>query len=92
MTADDAPWSDGNTLAGPLGEAIGTDPTVAELTCAACGTARPLAAMRVYGRVPGLIARCPACENIVMRVVRTSSRVLLDLRGSLTLSLPAPPA
>lgn len=88
--ADDAPWVDGNALAGPLGEIIGTDFTVAEITCAGCRTTRPLAAMRVFNRAPGLVARCPACENVVMRVVRSTRHVRLDLRGSLVLSLPAP--
>lgn len=89
---DDAPWVDGNALAGPLGEILGTDLTVAELTCAGCGTTRPLAAMRVFDRAPGLVARCPDCEGVVMRVVRTTDRGLVDLRGSLVLSLPAPAA
>jgi hypothetical protein len=90
--ADDAPWVDGNALAGPLGEIMGTDLTVAELTCAGCRTTRPLAAMRVFDRAPGLVARCPGCEDVVMRVVRTAGRVLVDLRGSLVLSLPVPTA
>jgi hypothetical protein len=88
--ADDAPWVDGNALAGPLGEIMGADLTVAELTCAGCRTTRPLAAMRVFDRAPGLVARCPGCGDVVMRVVRTADRVLVDLRGSLVLSLPAP--
>lgn len=85
---DDTPWVDGNALAGPLGEIMGADLTVAELTCASCRTTRPLAAMRVYDRSPGLVARCPNCQNVVMRMVRTTSHVLVDLRGSLVLSLP----
>lgn len=40
--ADDAPWADGDALAGPLGEIMGTDLTVAEPTCAGCRTTRPL--------------------------------------------------
>ena len=90
--ADDAAWVDGNALAGPLGEIMGTDLTVAELTCAGCRTSRPLAAMRVFDRAPGLVARCPGCENVVMRVVRTTGRVRIDLRGSLVLSVPVPTA
>ncbi|TDC38886.1 hypothetical protein E1211_05825 [Micromonospora sp. 15K316] len=92
LEADEAPWVDGNALAGPLGEILGTDLTVAELTCAGCRTTRPLAAMRVFDRAPGLVARCPGCEDVVMRVVRTASRVLVDLRGALVLSLPVPTA
>jgi hypothetical protein len=89
---DDTPWVDGNALAGPLGEIMGADLTIAELTCAGCRTTRPLAAMRVFDRAPGLVARCPGCEDVVMRVVRTAGRVLVDLRGSLVLSLPVPTA
>ena len=84
-----ATWVDGNALAGPLSEIIGTDLTVAELTCAGCRTTRPLAMMHVFDRAPGLVARCPGCDAVVMRVVRTADRVLIDLRGSLVLSLPA---
>lgn len=86
--ADDASWVDGNALAGPLGEVMGADLTVAELTCAGCRETRPLAAMRVFDRAPGLVARCPRCEGVVMRMVRASGRVLVDLRGSVFLSLP----
>lgn len=85
----DTPWLDGNALAGPLREVFGTDLTVAELTCVSCRTTRPLAMMHVFDRAPGLVARCPACDDVVMRVVRTADRVLIDLRGSLVLSLPA---
>lgn len=60
------------------------------LTCAGCRTTRPLAAMRVFDRAPGLVARCPGCEDVVMRVVRTAGRFLVDLHGSLALSLPVP--
>lgn len=86
---DSTPWVDGNALAGPLGEILGMDPTVAELTCAGCRTARPLAAMRVFDHAPGLVARCPGCGDVVLRLVRTTNRVLVDLRGSLAMSLPA---
>ncbi|MEH0932306.1 DUF6510 family protein [Micromonospora sp. CPCC 205558] len=90
--ADDPSWVDGNALAGPLGELMGTDVTVAELTCAGCRTTRPLAAMRVFDRAPGLVARCPGCEDVVMRLVRTAERALVDLRGSLVVSFPLPNA
>ncbi|MEU4532875.1 DUF6510 family protein [Micromonospora ureilytica] len=88
--ADDPPWLDGNALAGPLGEIMGTDLTVAELTCAGCRMTRPLAAMRLFDRAPGLVARCPDCEDVVMRLVRTADRALIDLRGSLVVSIPVP--
>ncbi|MEU8162024.1 DUF6510 family protein [Micromonospora parva] len=88
--ADDPHWVDGNALAGPLGEIMGADLTVADLTCAGCLMTRPLAAMRVFDRAPGLVARCPGCGDVVMRLVRTTARALVDLRGSLVVSLPLP--
>ncbi|MEU7845922.1 DUF6510 family protein [Micromonospora parva] len=92
VEADDPRWVDGNALAGPLDEIMGTDLTVAELTCVGCRTTRPLAAMRVFDRAPGLVARCPGCGDVVMRLVRTAERALVDLRGSLVVSLPPPRA
>jgi hypothetical protein len=84
-----APWVDGNALAGPLGEIIGTDLTSAELTCVGCRTTNPLAKMHVFDRAPGIVARCPNCAGVVMRIVHTPDRVRIDLRGALVLSLVA---
>ncbi|MPY94586.1 MAG: hypothetical protein GEV08_16455 [Acidimicrobiia bacterium] len=71
---------------------MGTDLTVADLTCAGCRTTRRLAAMHVFDRAPGIVARCPGRDDVVMHMMRTAERVLVDLRGSLVLSLPAPTA
>ena len=41
------------------------------------------ATMRVFDRAPGLVARCPDCDDVVMRMVRTADRVLIDSAGGM---------
>ncbi|HET6533122.1 MAG TPA: DUF6510 family protein, partial [Actinoplanes sp.] len=43
-----------------------------------------------WGPAPGLVGRCPGCEDVVLRVVRTPDRMVLDLRGTVRLELPLP--
>jgi len=74
-------YVDGNELAGVLGEVFAVDLTAARGTCAGCGSVRPIAEARVYDHAPGLVARCPGCDAVLLRVVRTAERVFLDLRG-----------
>jgi hypothetical protein len=81
---------DGNELAGPLAELFTVDVTVATGRCAACGRAGPVAEMRVYRHAPGLVARCPGCEEVLLRLVRAPDRAFLDLRGLVMLEVPLP--
>lgn len=81
---------DGNALAGDLREIFAADVTVAIVTCAGCGHAGAVATLRLWGPAPGQVARCPACDDVVLRVVRAPDRVFLDLRGALRLELPMP--
>jgi Family of unknown function (DUF6510) len=83
-------YLDGNALAGPLGELFAVDVTTAIGTCAGCGAAGPVASLHVYGPEPGLVARCPSCEEVVMRLVRTPGAAWLDLRGAISLRIPMP--
>src|SRR4029077_11299060 len=55
---------DGNAIAGTLHAAFGDDMTTARSTCATCGNAHELAALRVYLRAPGAVARCPSCDAV----------------------------
>jgi hypothetical protein len=83
-------YVDGNMLAGPLGEIFAVDLTAAAERCANCGLTRPLAALHVYSHAPGLVGRCPSCEQVVMRLVRTPGQAWLDLRGAVFLRVPLP--
>ena len=78
---------DGNAAGGLLGEIFAAEMTAAEGRCAACGAVGPVGELRVYARGPGLVARCPVCDSVVLRVVRAGGRVWLDLRGARFLEL-----
>ena len=81
---------DGNALAGPLGEIFAVDVTVATSRCASCGKTDPVAALHVYTKAPGFVARCPGCDAVVMRLVRTPDGAFLDMRGCVGLRIPLP--
>ncbi|WP_329101644.1 DUF6510 family protein [Micromonospora sp. NBC_01699] len=83
-------YIDGNMLAGPLREIFAVDLSAASEQCATCGSTRPFAALRVYSHAPGLVARCPDCEEVVLRLVRTPTSGWLDLRGAVFLRVPLP--
>ena len=88
--SDGNTYLDGNMLAGPLREVFATDVTAATGRCASCGLTGPFAALRVYPRAPGLVARCPGCAEVMLRLVRTPDSAYLDLRGTTYLRVPMP--
>lgn len=84
-------YEDGNALAGPLGEVLAFDITTAVEQCASCGRTGTVATLRVYNRAPGLVARCPGCDEVVLRYVRGPTDAWLDVRGAVSLKIPLPP-
>jgi Family of unknown function (DUF6510) len=82
---------DGNVLAGALRELFTVDITTATGQCVSCGTAGAMGEARVYADAPGMVARCPACDEVVLRLVRAPGRAWLDMSGLsyLELQLPA---
>jgi hypothetical protein len=85
---------DGNVLGGELGELFTMDVTAAVARCASCGMTGMIAQTMVYANAPGMVARCPSCDAIMLRLVRGPGRAWLDLRGtaSLQITMPAEPA
>jgi len=83
-----APY-DGNASAGDLADVFSFDVTVARTTCAACGDTRPLAELHAYLRSAGTVLRCASCENVQVRVVRSTAEVWIDLTGVRVMQLPA---
>ena len=81
---------DGNTLAGPLSEVFAVELTTAAGRCRSCGTTSQVATLRVYGPAPGFVGRCPHCEDVLLRLVRTPDAVWLDFSGvsALRISMP----
>jgi hypothetical protein len=79
---------DGNALGGLMLELFGVEMTIATGVCGSCGRAGELATLHVYVRAPGTVVRCPACEAVLMRIVRGPGRTWLDLSGLRTLEIP----
>jgi hypothetical protein len=73
---------DGNALAGPLSQVFTAEVTTAVARCRACGRSSVVAELAVYGPEPGLVARCPGCAEVMLRVVTTPYAVWLDLGGA----------
>jgi hypothetical protein len=83
-------WTDGNTLGGPLSEVLGVDVTAAVGRCTGCGSTGPLAEGRLFGHSPGLVLRCPRCDQVLLRLARAPGRAWLDLRGLEYIELTSP--
>jgi Family of unknown function (DUF6510) len=83
-------YSDTDALAGPLQDLFGVELTTAIGRCTNCGRTAPMAEVRVYDHAPGVIARCPTCDQALVRLVRGPGRAWLDLRGLTYLQLPTP--
>jgi hypothetical protein len=79
---------DGNAIGGLLLEVFGIEVTASFATCASCGTRGELARVIVYARAAGIVARCPACDAVLLTVVEGSGRRWVSLRGLRTLELP----
>lgn len=79
MNSDD--YLDGNSAAGELSRIFAIDVTAVEGQCAACGAIRRFAEAHVYMQGPGLVARCAACEHVLLRLVNAPDHVWLDMRG-----------
>jgi hypothetical protein len=84
--------SDGNALAGPVGELFRVEVSTAIGCCAGCGRTGPMAQVGVFDHAPGVVARCPTCDQVLLRLVRGPGRAWLDLRGLSYLQLPVPDA
>ena len=83
---------DGNAAAGGLTDVFAPDMTVAITTCAGCGDAHPVGALRAYVQAPGLVLRCASCQAVQIRVVRATGRAWLDFRGIGVLQVELGPA
>jgi Family of unknown function (DUF6510) len=83
-------WVDGNELAGPLRSVFAVDVTTARGVCVGCGQMRVVAEARVYTQAPGLVARCPGCDGVLLRVVSGPGRIWLDVRGLTCLEVAVP--
>lgn len=73
---------DGNAAAGVLASAFGLEMTTVPGACAHCHTVSVVAQLRAYTRAPGVVLRCPACSEVVLRIVQTPTAILIDASGA----------
>ena len=74
-------YLDGNVAGGELSRIFNVDLTAAEGQCANCGAKRHFAEAHLYVDCPGLVARCAVCDHVLLRLVNTGKRAMLDVRG-----------
>ena len=91
MEAETALMLDGNAVAGELQVIFGIEMTANHAECANCGTVSFMGGLLAFTHAPGLVLRCPSCEAVMLRLVRTPHGTYLDARGSayMRLALPA---
>ena len=80
-------YLDGNAAAGELSKIFAMDVTSAVGQCAHCGATERFAEAHLYMQGPGIVARCAACENVLLRYANVRQRVFLDVRGMTYLRL-----
>ena len=56
--------------------------TTVPAQCAACGNVSEMGGTLAFTQAPGVVLRCPACEEVMVRIVQTPDAVLLDMRGA----------
>ncbi len=78
---------DGNAVAGMLQDIFGLEMTASPTECAHCGNVGDVGTLLAFTQGPGAVLRCPACENVMLRIVETPDAVYLDVRGAVYLRL-----
>lgn len=78
---------DGNAAAGILSEIFTLEMTASWIECANCGREGEMGTLLAFMQAPGVVLRCPACENIIIRIVESPTAIYLDLRGAVYISL-----
>lgn len=73
---------DANATAGLLHEIFGAEMTAEPTECAHCGNEGEMGELLAFTHGPGIVLRCSACENVVIRIVKTPQAIYLDARGA----------
>lgn len=78
---------DANAVAGIMHEIFGGDMTASPTECAHCGREEEVGTLLAFTHGPGIVLRCPTCENIVVRITQTPDAFYIDARGAVYLRL-----
>ena len=83
----DAMRVDGNAAAGILSELFTPDLTSARARCAGCNATQAIGALLVYAHGMGMVARCPSCEGVILRVVKTATHLWFEATGATSIAV-----
>jgi Family of unknown function (DUF6510) len=78
---------DGNAVAGLLREVFALEMTATPAKCAHCGAQGEMGRLLAFTQAPGVVLRCPGCEEVIVRIVATAEALYLDARGAAYLRL-----
>ena len=78
---------DGNAAGGILDEVFSAEMTASPTECAACGREGEIGSLLAFTQAPGLVLRCPSCESVMVRIVRSTRSIYLDARGAVYLQI-----
>ena len=73
---------DGNAVSGMLYQMLGIEMTETAMECANCGNVAALGAQRAFTQAPGIVLRCVACGEVLLRVVQTPRGTRFEARGT----------
>jgi hypothetical protein len=79
--ADGDTHTDGNGIAGLLGEILAVEATTLHRRCQACGDEQPLGAHRAYHGA-GVVLRCPSCGIVAVRIGVLGERRAIEWHGT----------
>jgi hypothetical protein len=82
----DALMLDGNAVAGLLQEVFAVEMTTAIGTCNACRATDAVGATHVF-RGAGIVIRCPHCDNALVTIVKSDTRLWIGFPGVRTLEI-----
>ena len=78
---------DANAVAGLLKDVFGGEMTAEPTECAHCGKQAEMGTLLTFMQGPGVVLRCPACGQVVLRIIQTPGAIYLDARGAVYLKL-----
>ncbi len=78
---------DGNAVAGTLREIFGLEMTASPTRCAHCGNEGQVGMLWAFVQSMGTVLRCPACGDVILRIVETPHAIYLDAQGTTYLRL-----
>jgi hypothetical protein len=82
-----ARWLDGNAVAGLLDTVFETEMTEAQRRCGSCDTLAAVGAHRAFLGA-GVVLRCPACNDLALRVAVLPDRHVVRLTGTWLVEVP----